>query len=166
MWLPYGTAEHDCCHCQQDAELSLGALGLGEDGGHQGLRGLRVVSNLSRKESETFSSSWVLRYLAVFTLIPLLVTRPAVQGVQQDVGGGEITGTVAGRTDRAWKREPACPRGEVTRQLRKRESSKESPKESDGLIRVTLKKVRAFLESEKAIKSSPSFCYCFFCFNN
>lgn len=48
---------------------------------------------MSRKESETFSSSWVLRYLAAFTLIPLLVARPAVQGVQQDVGGGELTGT-------------------------------------------------------------------------
>ena len=141
-------------------------LGWERMGGTRGCGGSAWRVILSRKESETFSSSWVLRYLAVFTLIPLLVTRPAVQGVQQDVGGGELTGTVAGRTDRAWKREPACPRGEVTRQLRKRESSKESPKESDSLIRVTLKKVRAFLVSEKAVKSSPSFCYCLFCFNN
>ena len=100
MWLPYGTAERDCCHCQQDAELSLGALGPREDAGARGCGGSARRVVLSRKEGETLSSSWVVRYRAAFTLIPQLVTEPAVRGVEQDVGQGELAGTVAGATGR------------------------------------------------------------------
>lgn len=42
MWIPYGTAERDCCHCQQDTALSLLTPWLGE--GLQGLSSLSVLS--------------------------------------------------------------------------------------------------------------------------
>lgn len=46
LWTPDGTAEQDCCHCQQDAALCSGHFGLGEGAVRQG-PGISVPSQLS-----------------------------------------------------------------------------------------------------------------------
>lgn len=50
MWIPYGTAERDCCHCQQDTALSLLTPWLGE--GLQGLSSVPALRNTVVQEEE------------------------------------------------------------------------------------------------------------------
>lgn len=80
---------------------------------------------------------------------PLLVGRLSVQGA-----GLEHAGAMEGRTARAWGQGPSCPRGEVTRQLRKLERKEaRNPNESG---QNQLKKSK-FLGLKGALKrlSSP-----------
>lgn len=85
MWIPYGTAERDCCHCQQDAALPLLTLGCERALRIRGLRGLGPASALRTVfvQEEEYNISLILR-LSCIVLIPLLVSRASIQGARAE----------------------------------------------------------------------------------